>query len=276
MGLMLLLAAAAALLFGSPTRDAARYLESRQAESGGFAEPGREPTPGLTAWVVLGLRAAGQSRELEAAAAYLERSETELATLTDVELALTARAALGQRSASLLARVHAAERGSGAIGPTVNSTLWGVLALRAAGDRAPPAAVRYLLARQTRTGGWSWTAGVAPDSNDTAAAIQALRAAGVHGAPIRRGLAFVRRLQNRDGGFELSDGRGSDVQSTAWAIQAILSAGQRPGKAAYRYLARMRRADGSYRYSARYSATPVWVTAQALTALAGKPLPLRK
>jgi hypothetical protein len=29
------------------------------------------------------------------------------------------------------------------------------------------------------------------------------------------------------------------------------------------------------RYSARYAVTPVWVTAQALAALAGMPLPLR-
>ena len=45
--------------------------------------------------------------------------------------------------------------------------------------------------------------------------------------------------------------------------------------AAFRYLTRMRREDGSYRYSARYVATPTWVTAQAATALARKPLPLR-
>ena len=172
--------------------------------------------------------------------------------------------------------MRAALRPNGTIGPTINSTVWGIIALRAAGERAPTQAVRYLLARQTRAGGWSWAAGAAPDSNDTAAAVQALRAAGLRGAPIRRALGYLRRLQNRDGGFELSDGRGSDVQSTAWAIQAFLAAGQRPGQAAYRYLARMRRADGSYRYSARYAATPVWVTAQALTALAGKPLPLRE
>jgi hypothetical protein len=37
----------------------------------------------------------------------------------------------------------------------------------------------------------------------------------------------------------------------------------------------MRRADGSYRYSAAYATTPVWVTAQVLPASAGKPFPLR-
>jgi GH15 family glucan-1,4-alpha-glucosidase len=136
--------------------------------------------------------------------------------------------------------------------------------------------VTALLRAQRPSGGWPWFRGGAADSNDTAAALQALRAAGVKGKPIERGVAFLRRLQNRDGGFELSEGRGSDTQSTAWAIQALLAAGKQPGAAAFRYLQRMQRPDGSYRYSARYVATPLWVTAQVLPALARKSFPLRR
>jgi hypothetical protein len=44
---------------------------------------------------------------------------------------------------------------------------------------------------------------------------------------------------------------------------------------AFRYLATLRRPDGSYRYSRRYTGTPVWVTSQVLPALARKPFPLR-
>lgn len=281
MGLTPALAGAAAALAlavpaAGPIEDAARYLESRQSPNGGFAEPGSLPTPGLTAWAVLGLRAAGRpAARLEAARAYLERAELELEAATDVELALVARAALGEHPAGLVARVRALARPSGAIGPTVNSTIWGMLALRAAGEQPPATTIAYLLRQQSAAGGWAWSAGSAPDSNDTAAAIQALRAAGVGGAPIRRALAFLRRFRNADGGFELNRGRGSDVQSTAWAIQAFAAAGRAPPPGALAYLARMRRRDGSYRYSARYAVTPVWVTAQALPALAGKPLPLR-
>ena len=94
------------------------------------------------------------------------------------------------------------------------------------------------------------------------------------GPPVTRGLAYLRARQNPDGGFALTPGRASDAQSTAWAIQAFLSAGAKPGAAAWRFLSRLRRADGSYRYSARYALTPVWVTAQVLPALAGKPFPL--
>ncbi len=89
-----------------------------------------------------------------------------------------------------------------------------------------------------------------------------------------RGLAYLRRLQNSDGGFELSSGRGSDAQSTAWAIQAFLAAGRTPPRGASGYLAELQRSDGSYRYSARYGTTPVWVTAQVLPALARQPFPL--
>ena len=127
-----------------------------------------------------------------------------------------------------------------------------------------------LLAAQAKGGGFSWSRGGRPDSNDTAAAIEALRAAGVAPAAVRRALAALAAFRNRDGGYALTKGRESDAQSTAWAIQALLSAGQRPGKAPFRYLSRLRRADGSYRYSVRYATTPVWVTAQVLPALAGQ------
>jgi hypothetical protein len=105
--------------------------------------------------------------------------------------------------------------------------------------------------------------------------VEALRATNVGGAPIRRALRFLLRFQNRDGGFELIHGRGSDTQSTAWAVQAFRAAGKPPPRGALTYLRRLQRRDGSFRYSARYATTPVWVTAQALPALAGKPFPLR-
>jgi hypothetical protein len=96
----------------------------------------------------------------------------------------------------------------------------------------------------------------------------------VRGAPISRALAYLNRLRNRDGGFELTPGRGSDTQSTAWAIQAFIAARTPVPRGARAYLQRMRRGDGSFRYSKRYATTPVWVTAQVLPALAGRAFPL--
>ncbi len=270
MRLLAVLGAALALSGAGPAQDAARYLETRQAESGGFAEAGRTPDAAMTAWAALGLKVAGGSpAALGRAAEFLAAREAALETDTDVALAALARCALGECPESLLDRLRAYRPGK-----LVNATIWTILALRQAGEPVPAELTRSLLAAQSRSGGWSWAAGAAPDSNDTAAAIQALRAAGVTGAPVRRGVAFLRSLQARDGGFALTKGRAPDAQSTAWAIQAFLAAGQKPPAAALRFLARLRRADGSYRYSAAYATTPVWVTAQVLPALAGKAFPL--
>jgi hypothetical protein len=250
----------------------AGFLGTHQAPNGAFAEHNGSTGPLLTAWAALGLRAAGA--DTGKALEYLQGQEAGLTETTDVELVALAERALGGQPAKLLARIRAARHPSGRIGPTVNSTIWGILALRQARQPAPRAAVRFVLRQQARAGGWAWYLNGRPDSNDTAAAIQALRSAGVTGPPIRRGLAYLLRLRNRDGGFELTPGRGSDAQSTAWVVQAFLAAHRPVPKGAMGYLLRLRRPDGSFRYSKQYATTPVWVTAQVLPALHRRPFPL--
>jgi hypothetical protein len=259
-------------LAAGPLDGAAAYVAGRQQADGGFAEPGGRSDPALSAWAVLGLRAAGRAPR-DGAAAYLRTSPAE--ETDDVALRVLALRALGEEAGPLLSRLESARRRDGRIGPLVSSTAWSVLALRSAGRPAGVRTIRYLLSRQRPGGGWSWHPRGSPDSNDTAVVVQALRASGVRGGPIRRGTAYLRRVQNRDGGFPLVSGRASDAQSTAWAIQALVAAGERPGAAAFRYLERLRRPDGSYRYSRRYGVTPLWVTAQVLPALSRKPFPLR-
>jgi len=261
----LLVLAAATVVLASP----AAFLQGRQGTDGGFAEPGGTATPGLTAWAAIGLTAAGTPTGR--AHDFLVAHEAELASATDVELAVVAEAVTGGASLALLARLRALVQPTGRIGPALNSTIWGILALRQAGRDVPAESVRYLTAHQSRSGGFAWVEGGASDSNTTAAAVEALG----RGLAATRALAYLRRLQGRDGGFALSQGRGSDAQSTAWAIQAFLAAGRQAPRGATAYLARLRRPDGSYRYSSAYATTPVWVTAQVLPALAGRPLPLR-
>jgi prenyltransferase beta subunit len=242
------------------------FLLSHQQPSGGFAEPNGAASPELTAWAVLGLRASGAGTG--GALPYLEAHERELGTPTSIALVAIATAVLGRDPGPLLARLPARPR-------AVNEAIWDILALRQGRRPVPKAMITYVLHSQTRNGGFGWTRGIRPDSNDTAFAVQALRAAGVRGKPIARALAFIRPFERKDGGFELAHGRGSDAQSTAVAIQAFVAAGAEPPRSAFRYLARLRQADGSYRYSSRYAATPVWVTSQVLPALARKALPLR-
>lgn len=236
------------------------------ATNGAFAEPGGTTDALLTSWAVLGLRAAGA--DAPGSLAYLQSQEQTLVTSNDVAIVALAEQALGARNAALLARLNV--KPSGQIGETINSTYWGVLAL----GRSTQATTHFILAHQAKSGGFAWYVNGQPDSNDTAAALEALRVAHVRGSPVRRAVAFLRSFQNRDGGFELTRGRGSDAQSTAWAIQGLVAAGVTPPRSAFAYLARLKRLDGSYRYSARYVTTPVWVTSQVLAALAKKPFPL--
>jgi prenyltransferase beta subunit len=254
------------------------YVLQQQQEDGGFAEAGGTSDPTLTAWAVLGIAASGRapstvSKGGASPAEYLASRPAR--TANELALRILALDALGEDVREPADRLAAIRRADGRIGPLVNSTVWSVIALRAAGRPAPVGSVRYLLRQQRPTGGWSWAPRGAPDSNDTAAAIQALRAAGVRGRPIRRGMAYLRRLQNRDGGFALTPGRASDAQSTAWAIQAFVAAGAHPPAAAFRYLVSLKQPGGSFRYSRRHAITPAWVTAQVLPALARKPFPLR-
>jgi hypothetical protein len=261
------LAAIASSAFALAAATPAEYVASRQQADGGFAEPGARSDSALTAWAVLGLTAAG--RTPAGTVVYLR--DAPVADTTDLALRVMALRAVGESPEPFLTRLRRQRRGDGRIGSLVNSTIWGVLAL----PRGEQRSVRYLVGRQRRSGGWSWAPNGAPDSNDTAAAIQALRWSGVRGRPIRRGLAFIRGLTAPNGGVRLVAGREPDAQSTAWAVQAYLAAGVKPPSAAFRFLASLRRPDGSYRYSRRYAVTPAIVTAQVLPALSRKPFPLR-
>jgi hypothetical protein len=266
MGVKLLAVAASALTLAAAAP--ADYVAARQQPNGGFAEPGAPSDPALTAWAVLGLEASGRT-PARSVVSYLRGAR--VADTTDLALRVLALRALGESPEPFLERLRRQRRTDGRIGSLVNSTIWGMLAL----PKGETKAVRYILRRQKRSGGWSWTPNGAPDSNDTAAAIQALRWNGVRGRPIRRGLAYLRGLTTKSGGVRLTPGREPDAQSTAWAIQAYVAAGVRPPPAYLRFLASLRRPDGSYRYSRRYAVTPAIVTSQVLPALARKPFPLR-
>jgi hypothetical protein len=252
---------AAVLLAATPVS----FVQSHDA-GGAYAEPGGTSDALLTSWAVLGLRAAGA--DSPGSLVYLQSQESSLQTSNDVAIVALAEEALGERNEALLARLRV--QASGQIGETLNSTYWAVLAL----GHSAPATTRFMLDQQTKAGGFAWFKNGQADSNDTAAALEALRVAGVHGRPVARAVRFLLTFQRSDGGFELTHGRGSDAQSTAWSIQGLIAAGRKPPRSAFDYLAKQHRSDGSYRYSARYVTTPVWVTSQVLAALAKKPFPL--
>jgi prenyltransferase beta subunit len=181
--------------------------------------------------------------------------------------------------ATLLAHV----RRNGSVGGLVNLTSFAILALRAAGHPVAPATRSWLLRQQDSDGGFNFaSAGSTSDVDDTGAALEALGAAGaVPAGTLHRAVAFIRSQQNRDGGFPSQPGDDSNAQSTAWAVQGLIAASVSPGTLHRRgapsplaYLQSLIAPDGHVRYSRGSDQTPVWVTAQAVMALAGKALPL--
>lgn len=254
------LAALIAALVISPVA----FVQSHNT-NGAFAESNGTPGAPLTSWAVLGLRAAGA--QAPGSLAYLQSQESTLTSTTDIALVALAEKSLGAQPTALLAKLT--PKRSGEIGPTLNATYWAVLAL----GHSPSATTKFILAHQTKAG-FAWDAGIQPDSNDTAAALEALRVAHVRGAPITRAVTALLSYETKSGGFELTHGRGADAQSTAWAIQGLVAAGKTPPRKAFVYLQSLRQPNGSYRYSARYATTPVWVTSQVLAALARRSFPL--
>jgi energy-coupling factor transport system substrate-specific component len=115
--------------------------------------------------------------------------------------------------------------------------------------------------------------------NLTAFGVLALRAAGYRtsAAPVRAAAGWIAAQQNRDGGFNFAAGGGfSGIDDTSAPLQALAAAVRLNGHTPLGYLRSLTAPDGSIRYSRTSGQTPVWVTAQVLTALARRPFPLAR
>ena len=273
----------------TPAGRAESYLLRAQNIDGGFgAAPRQSSSPLYTGWAGLALGSAGRNpRDVNrsggrSVAAYVLRGSGSLGDIGEIErTVLLARAAgLNPRrfgGRNLLAEIEKRRRDNGSISGFVSYTAFGVMALRASGASAGSATVGWLVSSQNADGGFGVAPSSASDADMTGAALQALASVGRSRSPAgQRAAEWLRRNQNDDGGFGQFKGRDSNAQSTAYAIQGLLAAGA-GGHAASRaraYLVRLQRRDGSVAYSSTSSQTPVWVTAQALMALEGKPLPL--
>jgi Prenyltransferase and squalene oxidase repeat len=182
---------------------------------------------------------------------------------------------------NLLAALQRDFRRNGSVSDQVNLTTFGVLALRAAGVTPPARMLDWLALQQDANGGFSYAkAGDLADIDDTAAALEAL--AGTARSVRHRAVAYIRAAQNRDGGFPSEPGGNSNAQSTAWAVQGLIAADINPAHvrthgspSPLRYLQSLITHSGAIDYARGVSLTPVWVTAEAIVALDGKPFPLR-
>jgi prenyltransferase beta subunit len=273
----------------SASSRAAHYLLRAQNRDGGFGPArGQSSSQLMTGWAALGLASARRNprdvhrRHGRAIITYIRRHAGSLRDIGEVERTILVLRAAGLsprrfRGRDLVAKVLRRRRGDGSIAGYVSYTAFGILALKAARHSVGSATVSWLERAQGPDGGFGLTPRSGTDFDMTGAALQALAAArrGA-GAAARKAVDYLRRGQNPDGGFGQMKGRTSNAQSTAYAVQGLVAvrSGGDVVTRAVRYLKRLQRRNGSIRYSGVSSQTPVWVTAQALTALRRKAFPL--
>jgi energy-coupling factor transport system substrate-specific component len=274
------------------------FLTSAQNANGGFGSAkGQASSELYTAWTAMGLAAAGRnpasvSHDGHSVLDALRAEVSTLSGLGDAERTILAAATCGASSYSfagrdLVAEVLSARDSDNSFEHLVNLTSFAIFALRAVGHSAGYPAIRdaagWIEQQQNSDGGFSFGEHGSPsDVDDTGAALQALAAAGARNAHILGAAAdYLIRSQNLDGGFPQQYGSESNAQSTAWAIQGLIAAGQHPSTVRRRgsrtptgYLESLLAPGGSIRYSRTGAQAPVWVTAQALIALAGKTFPV--
>jgi energy-coupling factor transport system substrate-specific component len=262
-----------------PSR-ALAFLERAQNRDGGWGQArGAASTPLYSSWVLIAQGAARHRRCDRAGIDYVQRHP--VSATGDVERTILALRACRRGTRSLDARLRGRQRADGSFNGLTNITSFGVLAMRAgglsAGNRRVRRGAAFIARQQNRDGGFSFARrGAVSGIDDTAAAVQALVAAGRarKRGPVARAVRFLRAARRADGGFGATARLSSNAQSTAWAVQAFVAAGvdaRRP----LAYLRSLADTDGSVRYNRTSRQSPVWVTAQALAALARKRLPVR-
>jgi ECF-type riboflavin transporter S component/squalene-hopene cyclase-like protein/prenyltransferase/squalene oxidase-like repeat protein len=279
-------------------RSAVRYLERSQNTDGGFGNaPGQRSNELVTGWTVLGLEAAGRHpldvRRAGRSPVDFIRPRARSGDIGELERTILALRAAGLSARSfggtnLVGRLLSRQRRDGSFERLVNLTSFGILAMRAAGlgrrHRLVRKASGWLARRQNRDGGFSVAGGGSSDVDDTGAALQALAASGKRRSRVtHRALAFLRQAHNPDGGFGQFPRSRSNAQSSAWAVQGAVAAGRDPHRLGGRrkrsplaYLSSLQQGNGSFRYSRTSQQTPVWVTAQVVTALERRPFPIRR
>jgi uncharacterized membrane protein len=273
---------------------AVHYLRFSQNSDGGFGAARHQSSTSLhTGWAALGLASARRNpRDVKqnghSIVDYIAAHSAGTTDIGEVERTLLVlRAAglpprLGGRN--LLASLIRKQHGDGSFG-TVNLTAFGLLALRAGGrttrSHEVRGAVHYLLGAQNKDGGFGFSKSAASDVDDTGAVLQAIAAGGHKGSPVvGRAVTYLRKAQRPDGGFGQMAAAESNAQSTAFAVQGLVAVGRKPRsfrrtRTPIEYLKSLQTSGGAVRYSRTSAQTPVWVTAQVLVALEGKPFPLR-
>ncbi|MBA2519504.1 MAG: terpene cyclase/mutase family protein [Chloroflexia bacterium] len=281
---------------------AVAYLLGEQDDSGAFLGMNGTPDPSATTDAVFALAAAAQrgvdtGAAIDQAVAYLATDGPAYAETGAGPAAKLALAAIAggkdPRSfggVDLIAGLTGPAPGTPPGAPdnlhgagVFNHTLV-LLALAAANEPIPPAAIEALRPAQLDDGSWGFagtTEAGSGDSNTTALVIQALVATGNGTDPmVEPALAYLQSVQTLLGQFLFQAGEPetADANSTALAVQALIAAGQDPSSAdwanAERGLVAFQNVSGGFRYIDAEPADNLLATLHAVPALAGYALPV--
>ncbi len=271
------------------------WLRSIQNNDGGFANPGEESSVKKTSWAVMAIVAAGQDphewkKNGHSPIDFMRsRLKDELGKMGTADYARTILALVyADEDPRTFADVNLVEllkskiKENGQIGDFVYTTIWGILALKASGENVTLPA-KWLKSQQNPDGGFPWNAGEESDFDDTAAAIQALIAAGEpkDSEVIKRALNYLREGQNDDGGMRYFGSSASNAASDAWTIQALVAAGVNPMEwrknnvSVVEHLLNLQTEKGYFNYTSIQKSNPGYMTVSAIMALLGKPHPIK-
>ncbi|MFC5219054.1 prenyltransferase/squalene oxidase repeat-containing protein [Streptomyces coerulescens] len=186
---------------------------------------------------------------------YVRRSAAVLAAAVVIGAAAPAIAADSSPSASPKPTHPAGLYGT--TDPTYDGVWRQSLALLAqdtVGVKPAPKAVDWLVGQQCASGAFApYRADAAADcdaktlvdTNNTAAAVQALVALGGHDAAVSKAVTWLKSVQNKDGGWGYMPGGASDTNSTSVVIGALAAVGEKPegirkdGRSAYDALGKL-------------------------------------
>lgn len=143
----------------------------------------------------------------------------------------------------------------------------------------PGGAVTHLETNQCLSGGFAWRRGCAgvPDTDTTAMAISALRAAGrpADDDAIVRARTYLNQVRNDDGGWGLEPADPTNANSTGLVLSALAALGEDPSSLRpdpRNALAALQTDDGGFAYTEGGAAND-YATVQATIGLAGVPYP---
>lgn len=263
----------------------ADYLISQQQASGSIGGLGQ------SAWAIQALNAADMTNL--AVNQFIEHGVVlNQQSATDIERTILALLATGNDPhfkpvdmvTSLKTKARDQQLGSPDL---LNDDIFGIIALLSSNesinDPIVNDSIKYLVNSQRADGSFSWSAQGNGDSNDTAAALEALILAKQKGAALSfnqpAAVDYLVNCQNEDGGFGYQPGQASDAASTSWVIQAITALGQQPedwlkaGHNPFDYLTSMQAANGGVSWQAGQP-PDILTTAFATIAFARKSLPV--